>query len=171
VLLRGSERQRWPKHRSISSVTASDGNSSCWRYGRRWGRQQAGKQAKEVTVIRAVFHGGVTVRTPEFGLVGIRMVIIGIPLRTWMRVIVDVDVWVRLLLRDLSRLYGMVITRPLAMCRRYIIPLFRRRPPGLHTPYKRKGKERKERKGCIKQSCRVRTHINSKVPLPIGTVR
>jgi hypothetical protein len=29
---------------------------------------------------------------PVFGLIGIRMVIIGIRLQTWMRVIVDVDV-------------------------------------------------------------------------------
>jgi len=35
----------------------------------------------------------------------------------------------------------MVVTRTWVTCRRYIIPLFRRRPPGLHTPYKRKVKE------------------------------
>jgi len=34
----------------------------------------------------------VRARTPAFGLVGIRMVIIGIRLQTWMRVIVGVDV-------------------------------------------------------------------------------
>jgi hypothetical protein len=33
---------------------------------------------------------------PASGLIGIRMVIIGIRLQTWMRVIVDVDVYVRL---------------------------------------------------------------------------
>jgi len=33
---------------------------------------------------------------PAFGLIGIRMVIIGIRLQTWMRVILDVDVEVRL---------------------------------------------------------------------------
>jgi len=35
-------------------------------------------------------------RMPAFGLIGIRMMIIGIPLQTWMGVIVDVDVYVRL---------------------------------------------------------------------------
>ena len=34
----------------------------------------------------------VRARTPAFNLVGIRMVIIGIRLQTWMRVIVGVDV-------------------------------------------------------------------------------
>jgi hypothetical protein len=34
----------------------------------------------------------VRARTPACGLVGIRMVIIGIPLQTWMQVIVGVDV-------------------------------------------------------------------------------
>jgi hypothetical protein len=34
----------------------------------------------------------VRARMPAFGLIGIRMVIIGIQLQTWMRVIVDVDV-------------------------------------------------------------------------------
>jgi len=33
---------------------------------------------------------------PSFGLIGIRLVIIGIQLQTWMRVIVGVDVYVRL---------------------------------------------------------------------------
>jgi len=36
-----------------------------------------------------------------------------------------------------SRLYRVAVTRPRVTCRRYIIPLFRRRPPGLHKPYKR----------------------------------
>ena len=31
-------------------------------------------------------------RTPAFGMIGIRIVMIGIRLQTWMRVIVDVDV-------------------------------------------------------------------------------
>jgi hypothetical protein len=34
----------------------------------------------------------VRARMPAFGLIGIRMEIIGIRLHTWMRVIVDVDV-------------------------------------------------------------------------------
>jgi hypothetical protein len=38
----------------------------------------------------------VRARMPASGLIGIRMVIIGIRLQTWMRVIVDVDVYVRL---------------------------------------------------------------------------
>jgi len=83
---------------------------------------------------------------PAFGLIGIRMVIIGIRLQTWMRVIVDVDVG-KIIARDLSlvasRLYRMAVTRRRVTCRRYSIPLFRRRPPGLHKPYKRNGKERK----------------------------
>jgi len=73
----------------------------------------------------------------------------------------------KIIARDLrlvaSRLYRMAVTRPRVTCRRYIIPLFRRRPPGLHKPFRRKGKE------SIKQSCRVRTGTNSKVRLPIGT--
>jgi len=67
-----------------------------------------------------------------------------------------------------SRLYRMSVTRPWVMCRRYSIHLFRRRPAGLHTLYKRKGKEWKE---SIIQSCHIRTHTNSDVPLQIGTVR
>jgi hypothetical protein len=85
-------------------------------------------------------------RLPAFGLIGIRMVIIGIRLQTWMRVILDVDVYGKIIARDLrlvaSRLYRMAVTRPRVTCRRYIIPLFRRRPPGLHKPYKRPEKER-----------------------------
>jgi len=73
----------------------------------------------------------------------------------------------KIIARDLrlvaSRLYRMAVTRPRVTCRHYIIPLFRCRPPGLHKPYKRKGKE------SIKQSCRVRTRSNSKVPRPVGT--
>jgi hypothetical protein len=42
-----------------------------------------------------------------------------------------------------SRLYRMAVTRPQVTYRRYSIPLFRRRPPGLHIPYKRQVKERK----------------------------
>jgi hypothetical protein len=53
-----------------------------------------------------------------------------------------------------SRLYRMAVTGPRVTCRHYSIPLFRRRPPGLHKPYKRKGKE------SSKQSCRVRTRTN-----------
>jgi len=52
----------------------------------------------------------------------------------------------KIIARDLrlvaSRLYRMAFTWPRVTCRHYIIPLFRRRPPGLHKPYKRK-----ERKG------------------------
>jgi hypothetical protein len=45
----------------------------------------------------------------------------------------------------LGNVYTMALTRPWVMCRRYIIPLFRRRPPGLPKPvYKRnEGKETK----------------------------
>ena len=39
-----------------------------------------------------------------------------------------------------SRLYRMAVTRPRVTCHHYIIPLFRRRPPGLHKAYKRQGK-------------------------------
>jgi len=42
--------------------------------------------------LRAYLGACVRARTPAFGLIGIRMVIIGIRLQTWMRVIVDVDV-------------------------------------------------------------------------------
>jgi hypothetical protein len=64
----------------------------------------------------------------------------------WARVIVNRCIC-KIIARDLSfvgsRLYRMAVTRPVT-CRRYIqIPLFRHRPPGLHKPYKRKGKERK----------------------------
>jgi len=54
-----------------------------------------GKLAKSrepnVSVYRK-YDNSVMARTPAFGLVGIRMVIIGIRLQTWMRVIVGVDV-------------------------------------------------------------------------------
>jgi len=53
----------------------------------------------------------------------------------------------KIIARDLSlvasRLYRKAVTRPRVTCRHYSIPLFRRRPPGLHKPYKRNGKERK----------------------------
>ena len=68
----------------------------------------------------------------------------------------------KIIARDLrlvaSRLYRMAVTQPRVTCRRYIIPLFRRRPPGLHKPYKREENNRKE---SIKQSCRVRTRTKS----------
>jgi hypothetical protein len=64
-----------------------------------------------------------------------------------------------------SRLYRMAVTRPWVTCHRDIIPLVRRRPPVLHKPYKRIGKE------IIKQLCRVRARTNSKVPLQIGTTQ
>jgi len=113
----------------------------------------------------------VRARTPVFGLIGIRMVI--------RDMVANVDASEsrcrcigKIIARDLrlvaSRLYRMAVTRPWVTCRRYIIPLFRRRPPGLHKLYNREGKEREER---IIQSCRVRTRTKSKVPLPIGTVR
>ena len=55
--------------------------------------------------------------------------------------------------RDLSlvasRIYRMAVTWPGVTCRRYIIPLFRHRPPGLHEPYKRKGKEREKKNETI----------------------
>jgi len=69
----------------------------------------------------------------------------GIRWQTWTRVIVNRCIG-KIIARDLSlvasRLYRMAVTRTWVTCRRYIIPLFRRRPPGLHKPYKRKGKER-----------------------------
>jgi len=40
-----------------------------------------------------------------------------------------------------SRLYRIAVTLLRFTCCHYIIPLFRRRPPGLHKPYKRKGKK------------------------------
>jgi hypothetical protein len=43
-------------------------------------------------ILSQKFEDGVRARMPAFGLVGIRMVFIGIRLQTWMRVIVDVDV-------------------------------------------------------------------------------
>jgi hypothetical protein len=50
----------------------------------------------------------------------------------------------KIIARDLmlvaSRLNRMAVTRPRVTCRRYSIPLLRRRPPGLHIPYKRQGK-------------------------------
>jgi len=53
----------------------------------------------------------------------------------------------KIIARDLrlvaSRLYSMAVPRPRVTCGCYSIPLFRRRPPGLHKPYKRKEKERK----------------------------
>jgi len=49
-----------------------------------------------VQKIVATMPDEVRSRTPVFGLVGIRMVIIGIRLQTLMRVIVGVDVYVRL---------------------------------------------------------------------------
>jgi len=53
----------------------------------------------------------------------------------------------KIIARDLrlvaSRLSRMTVTRPRVTCRRYSIPLFRRRPPGLNKSYKRNGKERK----------------------------
>jgi len=76
----------------------------------------------------------------------------------------------RIIVRDIrfvaSRVYTMAVTWPRVMCHRYLIPLFWRRPPGLHKPQNREGKEWKDN---IKQSCRVRTRTDSKVPLPIGT--
>jgi len=45
-----------------------------------------------------------------------------------------------------GRLYRMAVTRPRVTCRCYIIPLFRRRPSGLHKPYKRKDRKGKGRK-------------------------
>jgi hypothetical protein len=46
----------------------------------------------------------------------------------------------------LGNLYSMTLTQPQVTCRRYIIPLSRRRPPGLPTPVDKRneGKENKE---------------------------
>jgi len=48
-----------------------------------------------------------------------------------------------------SWLYRTAATRTWVTCHRYIIPLLRRRPPGLHEPYKRKGKERETKNETI----------------------
>jgi len=76
----------------------------------------------------------------------------GIRLQTWTQVIVKWCIG-KIIARDLSlvasRLYRMAVTRTWVTCRRYIIPLFRRRPPGLHKPYKRKGKERETKNETI----------------------
>ena len=47
------------------------------------------KTDREVTLL----YSSVRAHMPAFGLIGIRMVIIGIRLQTWMQVIVDVDVY------------------------------------------------------------------------------
>jgi len=94
----------------------------------------------------------VRVRTPASDLVGIRMVIIGIRLQTWTQVIVNRCIS-KIIARDLSLvaswLYRMAVTRTWVTCRRYIIPLFRCRPPGLHKLYKREGKERETKNETI----------------------
>jgi len=48
-----------------------------------------------------------------------------------------------------SWLYRVAVTRIWVTCRRYSIPLFRRRPPGLYKPYNRKGKERETKNETI----------------------
>jgi len=94
----------------------------------------------------------VKARTPAFGLIGIRMVIIGIQLQTWMQVIVNRCIG-KIITKDISLvaswLYRMVVAQTWVTCRRYIIPISRRRPPGLHKPYKRKRKERQTRNETI----------------------
>ena len=52
-------------------------------------------------------------RRPAFGLIGICMVIIGIRLQTCMRVLVDVDVYVRVLLEIKCSWRADYIERPL----------------------------------------------------------
>jgi hypothetical protein len=53
---------------------------------------------------------------PAVGLIGIYMVIIGIRLQTWMRLMLDVDVYDKIIARDLrlvtSQLYGTAVTWP-----------------------------------------------------------
>jgi len=56
----------------------------------------------------------------------------------WIGEIIARDLWL-----VASRLYRMAVTWPRVPCRRYCIPLYRHRPPGLHMAYKRDGKERK----------------------------
>jgi len=51
----------------------------------------AKSRERNVSVYRKS-NNSVRARTPAFGLIGIRVVIIGIRLQTWMRVIVGVDV-------------------------------------------------------------------------------
>jgi hypothetical protein len=52
----------------------------------------------------------------------------------------------KIITRDLrlmaSRLYRMAVTQPQVICRHYILPRIRRRPPGLNIPYM-KGNEMK----------------------------
>jgi len=75
----------------------------------------------------------------------------------------------KIIARDLrlvaSRLYRMAVTRPRVTCRRNNIPSLGADLLGCIN-YTRE----KEKKGSIKQSCRVRTRTNAKVPLPIRTV-
>jgi len=90
-----------------------------------------------------LLHSYIRACTPAFGLVGIRMVITGIRLQTCSQVIVNRFIG-KIIARDLSLLvswlYRMAGTQTWVTCHRYIIPLFRRRPPGLHKPYRRKRK-------------------------------
>jgi len=57
-------------------------------------------------------YAGVRARTPAFGLVGIRMGIIGIWLQTWTRVIVNRCIS-KIIARDLSLMVTNHIERPL----------------------------------------------------------
>ena len=70
----------------------------------------------------------------------------------------------KIIARDLrlvaSRLYRMAVTRPWVTCRRYSIPLFRRRPPGLHKPYKRKGKKMKGKGALNNHTAYVLVHTH-----------
>jgi len=76
----------------------------------------------------------------------------GIWLQMWTPVIKNRSIG-RNIVRDLSLvaswLYRMAITRTWVTCRRYIIPLFRRRPPGLHQLKEGKGKERETKNETI----------------------
>jgi hypothetical protein len=80
----------------------------------------------------------------------------------------------RIITRDLwlvaSGLFRMTVTQPWVTCCRYIIPHFTHRPPGLHKPYKTKGK--KKGKDALNNPAAyvlVRTHKshNRSVPLRV----
>jgi len=91
----GAVVQRLRKTTCMSFVAASEQ----WERNKNWkGRQNetfepvSGPGDWRCRLQRTVRQHAVRARMPAFGLIGIRMVIIGIRLQTWMRVIVDVDV-------------------------------------------------------------------------------
>jgi len=71
-----------------------------------------------------------------------------------------------------SGLYEMAVTRPRVTCRCYSIPLFRRRPPGLHKLYKRKEKEWKRKEALNDHAAYVlvQTHKSRNRLAPYGSL-